>query len=321
VAKGFDYLALSFVRKAEDIRELKKLLRQLGARAIDSSPFSNIGSSDSEIKDQVEGTIPVISKIEKPQAVENLEEILRETDAVMVARGDLGVEMDLAEVAVTQKRIIKLCREYGIPCIVATQMLQSMIDLPTPTRAEVSDVANAIFDGADAVMLSGETAVGKYPVETVRMMNRIAERSNAYLKTEPLAPILSQQSPEKYHRTAALAKSVYTVVKDLDAKFVIVWSHLGGAAVYMSQQRLPTPILFFSPYESALRKTALLYAIEPIYMPSQVSNTTFFQDVDKYILELEWAKNGDTIVFVVSEPITRTTVTNEMVIHNVGEPI
>ena len=135
VDKGFDYLALSFVRKAEDIRELKALLRQLGARAIDRSPFSHIGSSDGEIKDQVEGTIPVISKIEKPQAVENLEEILHETDAVMVARGDLGVEMDLAEVAVTQKRIIKLCREYGIPCIVATQMLQSMIDLPTPTRA------------------------------------------------------------------------------------------------------------------------------------------------------------------------------------------
>lgn len=321
VAKGFDYLALSFVRKAEDIRQLKEMLRQLGARAIDSSPFSHIGSSDSEIKDQIERTIPVISKIEKPQAVENLEEILRETDAVMVARGDLGVEMDLAEVAVTQKRIIKLCREYGIPCIVATQMLQSMIELPTPTRAEVSDVANAIFDGADAVMLSGETAVGKYPVETVRMMNRIAERSNAFLKAEPLAPSPPLNFPERSNRTAALAKSVYTIVKDLDAKFIIVWSHLGGAAVYLSQQRIPTPILYFSPYESALRKTALLYAIEPIYMPSQTSNTGFFQRVDRWLLEHQWAKKGDTIVFIVSEPITRTTVTNEMVIHNLGEPI
>ncbi len=321
IEKGFDYLALSFVRKAQDVRDLKDLLRKHGARAIDKSAFSQIGPSAGVVKDQVEGTIPVISKIEKPQAVENLEEILRETDAVMVARGDLGVEMDLAEVAVTQKRIIKLCREYGIPCIVATQMLQSMIDLPTPTRAEVSDVANAIFDGADAVMLSGETAVGKYPVETVRMMNRIAERSNAYLKTEPLAPLLSLQSPEKHHRTAALAKSVYTVVKELDAKFIIVWSNLGGAAVYMSQQRIPRPILYFSPYESALRKTALLYAIEPIFMPSQTSNTAFFQSVDQWLLKHSWAKKGDTIVFVVGEPITRTTGINEMVIHNVGEPI
>ncbi len=321
VAKGFDYLALSFVRKAEDVRQLKELLRQHGARAVDSPPFSQIGPSDGQVKDQMEGTIPVISKIEKPQAVENLEEILRETDGVMVARGDLGVEMDLAEVAVTQKRIIKLCREYGIPCIVATQMLQSMIESPTPTRAEVSDVANAIFDGADAVMLSGETAVGKYPVETVRMMNRIAARSNAYLKAEPLAPSPPLQSPKKYHRTAALAKSVYTIVKEMEVKFIIVWSHLGGAAVYLSQQRIPRPILYFSPFESALRKTALLYAIEPIYMPAQTSNTGFFQSVDQWLLERQWAKEGDTVVFVVSEPITRATVTNEMVIHNVGEPI
>jgi pyruvate kinase len=200
-------------------------------------------------------------------------------------------------------------------------MLQSMIESPTPTRAEVSDVANAIFDGADAVMLSGETAVGKYPVETVRMMNRIAARTNAFLKAESLAPSPLLQSPKRHRRTAALAKSVYTVVKEMDAKFIIVWSHLGGAAVFLSQQRIPRPILFFSPYESALRKTALLYAIEPIYMPFQTSNTGFFRSVDRWLLEHHWAKEGDTVVFIVSEPITRASVTNEMVIHNLGEPI
>jgi len=321
VDKGFDYLALSFVRTAEDIRQLKEILRQNGARTLDNSALSQIEPTLEEVKDQLEGIIPVISKIEKPQAVDNLDEILKETDAVMVARGDLGVEMDLAEVAVTQKRIIKLCRENGIPCIVATQMLQSMIDLPTPTRAEVSDVANAIFDGADAVMLSGETAIGKYPVETVRMMKRIAERSNAFLKAEPLASPPHMHSRKSQHRTAALAKSVYTVVKELDAKFIIVWSSLGGAAVYMSQQRIPRPILYFNPYESALRKTALLYAIQPIYMPYQTSNTAFFQTVDQWLLKHSWAKNGDTIVFVVSEPITRLAGINEMVIHNVGDPI
>ena len=321
VAKGFDYLALSFVRKSADVKQLKELLRQLGARAIDRSPFSQIEPSVEELKDHVEASIPIISKIEKPQAVENLDDILQETDGVMVARGDLGVEMDLADVAVTQKRIIKLCRKYGIPCIVATQMLQSMIDSPTPTRAEVSDVANAIFDGADAVMLSGETAVGKYPVEAVRMMNRIALRSNAFLEAEPLPPSPPIHFPEIHHRTAALAKSVYTVIKEMDAKFIIVWSHLSRSAVYLSQQRIPRPILYFSPYESALRKTSLLYAIDPNYMPSQSSNTLFFQSVDKWLLEHHLVQKGDTVVFIVSEPISRANVTNEMVIHNVGDPI
>lgn len=321
VEKRFDYLALSFVRKASDVRQLKRILRKNGAQTMDKSVFSKTEPSLEEVKDTVEIMIPVVSKIEKPQAVDNLDEILKETDAVMVARGDLGVEMDLAEVAVTQKRIIKLCRENGIPCIVATQMLQSMIELPTPTRAEVSDVANAIFDGADAVMLSGETAVGKYPVDTVRMMKRIAERSNAFLKAEPLTSPPYMHSRKSQHRTAALAKSVYTIVKELDAKFIIVWSSLGGAAVYMSQQRIPRPILYFSPYESALRKTALLYAIEPIFMPHQTSNTAFFQTVDQYLLNHGWANKGDTIVFIVTEPITRLTGVNEMVVHNIGEPI
>ncbi len=321
VAKKFDYLALSFVRKANDVKQLKELIRKFGARAIDKSPDSQIVSTFDEVKGRVEETIPVISKIEKPQAVENLEEILQETDIVMVARGDLGVEMDLAEVAITQKRIIKLCRAYGIPCIVATQMLQSMIELPTPTRAEVSDVANAIFDGADAVMLSGETAVGKYPIETVRMMNRIANRSNAFLKSEPLPPVPSIQTPEKFHRTAALAKGVNAIINEIDAKYVIVWSHLVGAAVYLSQQRIPLPVLYFSPYESALRKTSLLYAINPIYMPPKTSNKAFFQNVDQWLLEHHLAQKGDTVIFIVSEPIDQISETNNLVIHTIGEPL
>ena len=208
-----------------------------------------------------------------PQAVENLEEILRETDVVMVARGDLGVEMDLAEVAVTQKRIIKLCHEYGMPVIVATQMLQSMIDNSSPTRAEVSDVANAIFDGVDAVMLSGETAVGKYPVEAVRMMNRIAERTNRYLKTQPFVSSQPRRVLDVHRRTASIASSVRTIVEEMDVKYIIVWSQLGGAAVYLSQQRMPRPILFFSPSETILCRASLLYALEPIHMPRQISNT------------------------------------------------
>ena len=178
--KEFDFLALSFVRSGEDIKELKKILTNLKVRP----KGLDITGGDLGFSTLYDDTyIPVISKIEKPQAIDKLESILQETDGVMVARGDLGVEMDLAEVAILQKHIIKKCSEYGKPVIVATQMLQSMINKPTPTRAEVSDVANAIMDGADAVMLSGETAVGKYPVESVMMMQRIARKTNAYIKS------------------------------------------------------------------------------------------------------------------------------------------
>ena len=166
VRKGFDFLALSFVRSGEDVIALKKELIRLKARPKEDSLKS--GRFDfSRFFEDAENYVPIISKIEKPQAIDNLQSIIDETDGIMVARGDLGVEMDLAEVAILQKKIVRLCHENGKPVIVATQMLQSMIESPVPTRAEVSDVANAIFDGADAVMLSGETAVGKYPVETV----------------------------------------------------------------------------------------------------------------------------------------------------------
>jgi pyruvate kinase len=321
VEKGFDFLALSFVRTGEDVRLLKDKLRELGARPDDDFPYNEGDLEFSAIEVENDNIIPIISKIEKPQAVTNLEDILRETDGVMVARGDLGVEMDLAQVAVTQKRIIKKCHEYGMPCIVATQMLQSMIDSPTPTRAEVSDVANAIFDGADAVMLSGETAVGTYPLLAVKMMNRIAQQTNDYLKTQPLVAAPPQKVSQRHRRVAAIANSVRTIVEELDVKFIVVWSQLGGAAVYLSQQHIPRPILSFSPNEAILQRTALLYAITPLYLPAQTSNSGFYQTVEKLLLDNKWAQKGDAIVLVAGEPITRSGLANEIVIHYVGDAI
>ncbi len=170
-----------------------------------------------------------------------MEEIIKETDGIMVARGDLGVEMDLAEVAIIQKKIVKMCSEYGKPDIVATQMLQSMIHEPVPTRAEVSDVANAIIDGSDAVMLSGETAVGKYPVKAVKMMKRIADKTNAYLREIDI----HSESLIKYkgdmNRKAAMARGVHQMARDIKAKFIVLWTHSGGSSVFLSQQRLHMP--------------------------------------------------------------------------------
>jgi len=205
IKNDFDFLALSFVRTGKDIRELKKMLTKLNGRP----EGLNITGGDLGFSTLYNDRfIPVISKIEKPQAIDSLDEILEETDGVMVARGDLGVEMDLAEVAILQKRIIKKCSEYGKPVIVATQMLQSMIHEPVPTRAEVSDVANAIIDKADAVMLSGETAVGSYPEGAVRMMNRIAKKTNAYLKSldDRSEDLIKYKGP--LNRKATIARGV-----------------------------------------------------------------------------------------------------------------
>jgi pyruvate kinase len=299
VENEVDILALSFVRRAEDLRLLKSLLP---VRAVNHASY-----------------IPVIAKIEKPQALDDLDNIVNEADGIMVARGDLGVEMDLAEVPGIQKRVISLSHDYGKPAIVATQMLQSMIESPSPTRAEVSDVANAIYDGADAVMLSGETAVGKYPVQTVHMMGRIA-RATERLQLERgelcRPPIKLQQSR---YRTAALAHGVSAVVGDLDAKLVVTWSELGGGARYLSQNRLHVPIIAAGSNPEALRKMNLLFGVLPIWMERPADSTQFIHAIDALILERQWARPGDAVVVVKGEPIGTPGVTNQILIHYLGD--
>lgn len=319
--KGFDFLAQSFVRNGEDVRLLKDRLRDLGVRPTRPRSRKKRDLQFAIISREFREFIPVISKIEKPQAVANLEEIIEETDAVMVARGDLGVEMDLAEVAVLQKRIIGLCHDYGMPVIVATQMLQSMIESPVPTRAEVSDVANAIFDGVDAVMLSGETAVGKWPVETVRMMNRIAAKTNQYLRSRAVDSATPRKLQVLKQRTPALAHGVKTIVRDIDARLIVVWSSMGGAAIFLSQQRMPRPIIAFNANPEILRRMALLYALTPVFMEQPSSTAQFLKQVDELLLEKKWASRNDPVVFVLAQPIQQTGIANEICIHYVGESL
>ena len=300
-----DYLALSFVRRAEDILQLKKLLKNRGR---DNRAMRN------------HTRLPIIAKIEKPQAIAELDSILENIEGVMVARGDLGVEMDPAQVPVLQKRIIARAHDFGVPVIVATQMLESMIQQPYATRAEVSDVANAIIDGADAVMLSGETAVGKYPVQAVHMMGRTADITEDfegnYLGLGSKPPKRAQESR---YRTAALAHGVSVIVNDLDARFVVMWSELGGGARYLSQNRLRVPIIAVSSNEAALRQMSLLFGVRPLYMPRPDSPDAFLHAIDKTMLERHWADEGDAIVIADGEPLGTPGVTNKIRIHYVGD--
>lgn len=305
VENDLDFLALSFVRKAADVTQLNDLLLKLGRdnRAIRSH-----------------SRLPIVSKLEKPQAIDELDAILEETDAVMVARGDLGVEMDLAMVPVIQKQIIEAAHAHGKPVIVATQMLESMIHSFTPTRAEVSDVANAILDGTDAIMLSGETAVGDHPIQVVHTMARtarITEEYDAKKRVGTTKPPANLR--ESKYRTAALAHGVSTIVNDLDPAFVVMWSELGGGARYLSQNRLRRPILAISSSEPALRQMALLFGVHPIHMKRPKDTPTFLSDVDDILLGNRWSEPGDPIVVVKGEPLGTPGITNQIRIHYVGD--
>ncbi|MFA9479562.1 pyruvate kinase [Phycisphaerales bacterium AB-hyl4] len=306
IAHGVDYLALSFVRKADDIKLLKDQLRSKGRdnRALRSHT-----------------RLPIIAKIETPQAVRELNGILEECDGVMVARGDLGVEMDLAEVPVVQKRIISEAHHHGKPVIVATQMLQSMIEAAAPTRAEVSDAANAILDGADALMLSGETAVGKHGDQAVAVLRKVAAVTEQYDAPNHRAaaarpPKLSQASR---YRTAALAHGVSVIVKDLDARFVVTWSELGGGARYLSQNRMTVPIIAVSSNEVALRQMCLMFGVTPVWMPRPEDSNVFVRQIDELLLNNKWSEQGQPVVIAKGEPIGTPGVTNKIRIHYVGD--
>jgi pyruvate kinase len=311
VENDLDFLALSFVRSAADVQELIDLLRTLGR---DNRVAQGTRNGESS-------RMPIIAKIEKPQAIAELEPILRVADGVMVARGDLGVEMDVAEVPVLQKRIIRAAHAIGKPVIVATQMLESMIHEPTPTRAEVSDVANAIMDGADATMLSGETAVGKWPTICVQTMARTARVAEAHMAVHGLDPTLRPvpQSGQSRYRTAALARGVAAIVKELDPRYVVVWSQLGGGALYLSQARLRRPILAFSSNQQALRQMTLLYGVHPIYLPQPEDAEQFVLAVDALLQDQRWADPGDPIVIVKGSPLGVPGVTNKIRIHYVAD--
>ena len=294
IENDLDYLALSFVRKAEDLQLLRQHLMNKMA------------------------SIHLIAKIEKGEALREIDAIIENCDGLMVARGDLGVEIDVAQVPIIQKDLIRRCQSAGKPVIVATQMLQSMIEQSSPTRAEVSDVANAIFDGTDAVMLSGETSVGKFPVGAVHMMAHVAEETEAYLHSietqrEPFLKLKTMQL------SAAVAKGVWQIVQDLKAALLVIWSQTGATARIFSKLRLPAPIIALSSDHRALRRMALHYGVIPQEMLPPNDMATLVAGVDQLVRERDFAPIGSRIVIVAGSSLGTPGTLNGIIIHTVGE--
>ena len=291
-----DYIALSFVREARDIELAKKYIKDFG------------------------GNIPVIAKIEKPQAVEKLEEILKVADGIMVARGDLGIEMSPEEVPIVQKYIVdQTIRERKV-CIVATQMLESMIENPIPTRAEASDVANAILDGTDAIMLSGETAMGKHPVDAVRMMRKIAsnvEDCNFCLSN------LDLEMNDKYELSPqAISNAAVKMAEDLHAKAIMAFTHTGYTPKLLSKLRPTVPIIAISDMESTCRRLSLYWDIFADFKEwDTVLDADLLEKIDEYILSHTDFKKGERIIIIGSIPKLITGRTNFIRVHRIGAPL
>jgi len=304
---GVDYVALSFVRAAHDVRACKALIARMMSRRGHQKALEP-------------PTPPgVIAKLEKPQALDELSEILRESAGVMVARGDLGVEMDPERVPLAQKHIIRQANKYRVPVITATQMLESMRENPVPTRAEASDVANAILDGTDAVMLSGETAAGRYPVESVRMMVRIIqaaeqgeiERLAGYVRREELGQTIDP--------TEAVARAAAGTVGVVSAQAIAVFSRSGRSALQVSKCRPHASILAFTPLESTRRRLALFWGVVPRLLPELDTIDEMIREVDRALLRLHLASPGDTILMVAGAPMMAKLGTNMMMVHVLGE--
>lgn len=288
-----DYVALSFVRTAADIHELRELMRLQNA------------------------DIPIIAKIEKSEAIEHLKEIRDAADGMMVARGDLGIEVHPQEVPMLQKRIIRSCNEAGKPVITATQMLQSMVEHPRPTRAEASDVANAILDGTDAVMLSGETATGKYPVESVMMMRQIGEITEREFPYAMFRDRRQKQVIESGTVTEAISSSSCEVAQVIQARAIISTTMSGYTARQIVRHRPPSPVLAVSPSDVTRRRLALVWGVECLLVPD-------FQDTDSMLQQTVSAlkpyglKKGDKVVITAGIPFGASGQTNLIQVHEIS---
>jgi pyruvate kinase len=287
--QGVDYIAVSFVRRAEDVVLAKSLIRR------------------------AKKDTPVIAKLEKPEAIENLEEILRVSDGVMVARGDLGVEMNPECVPVVQKNIIARAREFRRPVITATQMLESMTENPRPTRAEASDVANAIFDGSDAVMLSAETATGRYPVEAVSMMARIIEQAEESIHEYP-----RPATQERLKVPETVAELVCHASRELHMKLIAVFTHSGFTARLVSRYRPLVPIVAFSPEAHTRRRMALLWGVTPRSISDIKKIDGLAMIAEKRLMEERLVRKGDVIGIVAGTPMGIRGTTNFMKFHVIG---
>ena len=289
---GVDMIALSFVRSAQDVEIVHEIMEQEGRR------------------------LPVIAKLEKPQAVANLDEIVDAFDAVMVARGDLGVELPLEEVPMVQKRIVSAARRWAKPVIVATQMLESMISAPRPTRAEASDVANAILDGADAVMLSGETSVGEYPVVTVQTMAKIVQNTESH-GLEQMADI----DWDPHTTSGVITKAAAEVGQRIDAKFLVAFTHSGDSARRLARLRSAIPVLAFTPIEQTRAALTLTWGVESFLVPMVGHTDDMIRQVDQALIETGMISEGERVVIVAGSPPGVAGHTNMVRVRRIGAPL
>ena len=289
---GADFIALSFVRSAKDILDVHRIMDQVGKR------------------------IPVIAKIEKPQAVDNLEEIVDVFDGIMVARGDLGVELPIEDVPMVQKRCITLARESAKPVIVATQMLDSMISNSRPTRAEATDCANAVLDGADALMLSGETSVGEFPIEAVQTMARIIEKT----ETDALH-LISALKHNPRTKGGAITKAAVDVGQIIGAKYLVAFTQSGDSARRMSRLRSAIPIIACTPDSGTYNRLALSWGIEPLIVTVVTTTDQMVKQVDSILIESSRVYEGEHVMIVAGSPPGIPGSTNAMRVHRIGDAV
>lgn len=289
---GADLIALSFVRSAEDINAVHAIMKELGIFR------------------------PVIAKIEKPQAVANLDSIIEAFDGIMVARGDLGVEMPIEEIPLVQKRCITMAREQAKPVIVATQMLDSMITNSRPTRAEATDCANAVLDGADALMLSGETSTGNFPIESVQTMARIIEKTET--DALHLIPHLLHNPKTK---GGAITKAASEVGQVIGAKMLATFTKSGDSARRMSRLRSSIPIVALTPDENTYRQLALTWGVESMLTPLVETTDQMVKQVDAILLNTKRVNRGESIMIVAGSPPGIPGSTNAMRVHNIGDAV
>ncbi|WP_030197965.1 pyruvate kinase [Streptomyces sp. NRRL S-87] len=292
---GADIIALSFVRTGRDIDDVHRVM------------------------DEEDRRLPVIAKIEKPQAVENIDDIVAAFDGIMVARGDLGVEMPLEQVPIVQKRAVKLAKRNAKPVIVATQMLDSMIDNSRPTRAEASDVANAVIDGTDAVMLSGETSVGSYPVETVRTMSRIVAAAEEDVLAKGLPALTENSKPRT--QGGAVARAAAEIGDFLDAKYLVAFTQSGDTVRRLSRYRSPIPLLAFTPDPATRSQLNLTWGVETFLGPHVDSTDAMVAQVDEHLTRTGLCAKGDTVVITAGSPPGVPGSTNLVRVHHIGDPV
>ncbi|MCS7252583.1 MAG: pyruvate kinase [Armatimonadota bacterium] len=297
VKEGVDFIGASFVRSGEDVHVIRSAVQALGGRQ------------------------PIIAKLEHPDAIANLNEILEACDGVMVARGDLGVEMLPEDVPMLQKQIIAEANKLFKPVIVATQMLESMTESPRPTRAEASDVANAILDGADALMLSGETAIGDYPIEATQMMDRLIRKTEGMMWQ--FKPPLKEQRNGSIEGVFAVPRAVSSAAcvaaEQLDAKAIVVFTQSGSTALLVSKYRPRTPIVAFTPYESVCRFCSLLWGVVPQQLGYIDNTDELVRQMDERLLSMGFAKHGDIVIMVAGIPLQLKGRANFVKVHIVGE--